>query len=201
MSDDSLGNAYAPPASDALEDERDQPSDASSDYYVVAPSKFYLLALSTYGLYLFYWFYAHFRAQQRSGMRTTPLLAALFNVFTVHRLFRRFDVHAREAGISRAYRASAYSGPYLVLVVAGRLVTIVMPTGIGHLIGMALFFAAVAPLGRAQLVANRLAGDEHGSSNARFSAGNLVAIGLGIAFWMLVIVGLVSAQAPPSLRF
>lgn len=185
-------NPYAPPALDALtEPSREERGDrvhASSEYYVVATSKFYALALSTYGIYLAYWFYAHFRARSRSGKRLGPAVSALFSVFTVHGLFRGFEWSAREAGLS-SFRAAAHSVPYIVLILSSRVLRRLVPNTVGQLLAFGLVLACSVPLGQAQLVANRLAGDPHGSTNARFGIGTLVALGFGFVLTALAVYG------------
>ena len=191
-------NPYAPPASDTFESHQGDglgTRGVTGGYYVVAPIKFYLLATTTYGVYILYWFYAHFREQSRSGGRLGPALSALFNIFTVHRLFRSFDQSARYAELPRKLRAGVYSAPYAVLILGSRLMRWLMPGTLGHVIAFGLLLACSVPLGRAQLVANRLAGDEHGRSNARLSAGNVITIALGILVTVLAIYGF-AAEAP-----
>ena len=179
-------NPYAPPVFDAPAAAVDGSHPRVSPYYyVVAPTKFYLLAVTTYGVYAVYWFYAHFRARQRSGGPFGPLLSGVFNFFTVYNLFRGFDQRARDAGLPRQLRAAVYAGPYMALLFTSRLMRILFRGPTGYLLSLGVVLACVYPLAMAQRVANHLAGDEHGQSNARFSAGNVAAIGLGLVFTAL----------------
>ncbi len=186
------GNPYAAPAADAIEEETRSAGvdDARADFYVVSLSKFYILSTSTFGFYTLYWFFAQFRAQRRSGMRTSPAWAAIFSIFTVHRLFRRFDRAARDAGLPSSPRAINYAAPYIVLALASQLVRIFGEHNVLANVGsMALFVISNVPLARAQVIVNRIAGDELGESNARLSAANIVTVALGAIVWLLVVAG------------
>jgi hypothetical protein len=50
---------------------------------------------------------------------------------------------------------------------------------------------AIVPMLGAQRVANAASGDAQGSSNAELSAGNYVAIVVGLLFWALALAGLI----------
>ncbi len=192
------GNPYAAPESDAADEDALAAStdDAAADFYVVSLSKFYVLSISTLGFYTLYWFFAQFRAQRRSGMRTNPALAAIFSIFTVHRLFRRFDLMAREAGLPRSPRAINYAAPFIVLALAGQVLRIFGEHSLLANVGSLLLFAVSnIPLARAQAIANRIAGDKRGNSNARFSAANIVSVALGAIVWLFVFIGLALPHA------
>lgn len=188
-------NPYAAPSADAVDDERGAPIDGEySDYYVVAPQKFYLLSLFTVGMYTLYWFFAQFRAQKRAGMKTNPVFAALFNVFTAYRLFKRLDRTARREGLSNVPRAVNQAAPYIVLTLIGQSLRVVSEhdrvlSGIAFL----AFALTALPLGRVQTLVNRLAGDPEGRSNARLSPLNVLAIAVGGIVWVLAFIGLALA--------
>ena len=64
---------YAPPKADV-----EVPDTESEDFYVVSPTKFYLLSFLTLNLYYVYWFYRNWRAvKAREGVATLFVLLAI----------------------------------------------------------------------------------------------------------------------------
>ncbi|MEJ2693955.1 MAG: hypothetical protein P8166_13140 [Candidatus Thiodiazotropha sp.] len=69
-------NPYSPPVA-----ELEQDLEQASCFYVVSPRKFTLLYFSTFGLYMFYWFYANWNEYRRAtGHKVWPVPRALFNI-------------------------------------------------------------------------------------------------------------------------
>ncbi len=68
---------YAPPEADiAISEETD------GSYYVVAPTKFLLLAILTANLYMLYWFYRQWRmVKDRDQSDAWPIPRGLFYIF------------------------------------------------------------------------------------------------------------------------
>src|SRR5687767_2451938 len=93
-----VADAYKAPLMDDVNDEEAPAhSEGSAAVYVVAPTKFMLLAFSTMGMYSLYWFYKNWSLRRRAyGLTIWPVARAIFAVFFAHRLFRALDVEAHE---------------------------------------------------------------------------------------------------------
>ena len=188
-------NPYAAPTLD-IEDHEPSAAGAAerSEYYVVALQKFYFLSALTIGFYNLYWFYAQFRGQKLSGMKTNPALSAIFSLFTAHRLFKRLDRAAMRAGVTSSPRAIKQAGPYVALTILGQVLRVIGEHSQALVAFSLLAFVATAlPLGSVQKLVNRMAGDPKGRSNAKLSPLNIVAIAIAATFWLFVIVGLTIA--------
>jgi hypothetical protein len=177
-------NPYAPPAADHID--RDLQSGASyapAQFYVVSMPKFYLLACTTFGLYKSYWFYAQFRAQQRSG---DAMLAAFFSFFTAHGLFRQIDGLARAAGLPSSPRATNQTAPYIVLTLLIGIVRGLSKHSLAlSVVALGISALSAVPLARVQGIVNRTAGDARGAQNSKFSALNVVSVSVGVLIMAL----------------
>lgn len=125
-------------------------------------------------------------------MHTKPFLAALFSVFTVHRLFRAFDRAAYHAGLPDSERTIGYAAPYIGMVVGSQLLYL-LGTSDKYMVTAASLVLGLAwnvPLARAQRIVNRIAGDEAGGRNSRFSVGEVVVILLGSVVWVRMLMAL-----------
>lgn len=188
-------NPYAPPASDDLAPEARGGQHSLASLYVVSLPKFCVLTVATSGLYGMYWFYKQLRAMRPEWTRLNAVAGALFSLFFVHGLFRRIDLVALEAGLPGPRRAIKLAWPYIGLSLAAAGIAIAGGT-LASVVSTVVALSANVPLARVQRLVNRMAGDERGQRNSRFTAATYVAIGLGIGFWVLPYVGLL----PPAPR-
>jgi hypothetical protein len=187
------GNEPNPYAAPTTESPRGVPAGGGGDFYIVSNTKFLILYLGTFGIYGVVWFYRHWATvRAQTGEVLSPLGRSIFNVFFVHKLFRRFS----EAALLRDQHPPDLNGGatiYIVLSVVGngisRVGDKVPDVPLVSLIGLLLLLASVVPLSSAQSVANTASGDPEGSSNASFSGANLVVLFLGLLFWSLTLYG------------
>lgn len=188
---------YEPPAP-ATHDE-DSPAGgaaARSDLYVVSLPKFFALAIATGGLYIAYWFYAQSRILPAAS-RPWRVLAATMSVLFVHGLFPKFDSVALDAGLGPR-RTTGYAWPYTCLWFAQiAAVLAAKHTAFASLVGLLFPLPTIVLLGFVQHQVNRIAGDELGASNRRFTVVNCLVIALGICVSVAQYPGLLPTPVQP----
>ena len=85
-------------------------------YLPVSLIKFSLLCLCTTNLYMLYWFYWNWdMIAKRKKKSMSPLLRALFAVFTVHSMARELKEDAKEAGIPVDSSFDSAAGLFMIL--------------------------------------------------------------------------------------
>lgn len=188
-----VADAYKAPLMD-YEEAPARAEDGSAAVYVVAPTKFMILAFSTMGMYSLYWFYKNWSLQRRAyGLNIWPAPRAIFAVFFTHQLFRAIDTQAHERGYAPGWNASGQATLYVGLAVASQITSrFSEAANVGSafvLVSLGLGLASVGPLFAAQKVANLVAGDVEGRSNASITAGNSIVILLGLLLWATVGIG------------
>lgn len=193
-----VGNAYKAPLMD--DEEAPAHSDASVPVYVVAPTKFMILAFSTMGMYSLYWFYKNWSLQRRAyGLQIWPVARAIFTVFFTHRLFRALDGEAHGRGYAPGWNANGQATLYVGLAIASYLSSRLSDSAnagtVFLLLSLGLGLASAVPLFAAQKVANLAAGDVEGRSNGSITAGNSIVILLGLLLWATVVLGVFMGPA------
>ena len=168
-------------------------------HYVVSLRKLLLLYVATFGVYQIVWFAKHwFRYRDKTNDRIIPVARGIFAIFFAHRLFEYIKQTGSEDIRVREWNAPTSATAYVGLVVVSRILDrIAMQEeafGVLDLISFALFFACIFPLQAAQRAANISSGDPEGQSNDSFSAGNFVAMVVGLLLWVVV---LLAAFTPP----
>jgi hypothetical protein len=190
-----VADAYKPPAADyEVVDTRG----TASAHYVVSVTKLAILFLGTFGIYGVYWFYKHWE-RQKNALRLDiwPVVRGIFSIFFTHSLFRAIHLSARQQNQSPSWDPGTQATIYVVLIVVSRVVerATSFSTGIAlSLLSMALGLSTLFPLLSAQQVANSASGDPEGRSNSKLTAANIVWLLVGVAFWGLVVVGLVMPE-------
>jgi hypothetical protein len=119
-------------------------------------------------------------------------------VLFVHRLFRALDNQAHEHGYTPGWNASGQARLYVCLGILSYLTRHFGSSGnastVSTLLALGLALGGVIPLFAAQKVANLVAGDIEGRSNASITVGNSLLIFLGLLLWANMALGvLVSA--------
>src|SRR5437016_3978380 len=101
-------NPYQPPQA-ALE-EPDRLDDAS--LYVVAPTKFLVLAIGTLGLYQVYWFYKNWALLNVKHQSYWPVARAIFAIFFVYPLFKEIEgeLEKRPDGARHEWASGMFAG-------------------------------------------------------------------------------------------
>lgn len=184
-------NLYAPPQSEPAP--RTADLDDAPPFYIVAPRKFWILLLSTAGLYQLYWFYRHWKAQKAvTGERMWPVMRCLFVIFFTHSLFSRIDA----ANDDRKRPLSLVATLFVVLTLADTMISRLSAKDIGSpwtdLIELLLIPIIGLLLVKAQKQANLACGDPEGSFNDDLGAANAMWIVLGLLLWCLIAYSLMS---------
>ncbi len=183
-------SVYAPPKANVEVDHTE-----SSEFYVVAPKKFFLMTLTTLGFYLVYWFYRNWSAVKRhTGENIWPPMRGLFYIFFTHSLFRRVDETLQAKGKSMNWQPRSLA----TLVVVLTILTNVLDR-MGAVVGLEDTFFAVAlalvpvlavVMMSAQRAINVASEDESGASNARLTLANWAWMAFGTLIWLGVIASL-----------
>lgn len=183
---------YRPPVATSHE-----PAGAAqgATFYVVSVTKLTVMFIGTLGLYQIYWFYKHWQHYKaHTGENVKPVLRGIFAIFFVHKLFAA--IHAsglsrvEAAGFKHASAANVFAILTIVSVVIDRVASRTTELGVLDLVGTAIGLAVVLPLRSAQAAANRVSGDATGSSNSSYGAASIVALLLGGAVWLLLVVAM-----------
>ncbi|HYJ11149.1 MAG TPA: hypothetical protein VEX18_19135 [Polyangiaceae bacterium] len=187
-----VADAYKAPLMDY--EEAPVRAEGSAAVYVVAPTKFMILAFSTMGMYSLYWFYKNWSLQRHAyGLNIWPVPRAIFAVFFTHQLFRAIDTQAHERGYAPGWNANGQATLYVGLAVAsyitGRFNDAANVGTALVLLSLGLALAGTVPLFAAQKVANLVAGDVEGRSNASITAANAAVILIGLLLWTTVGAG------------
>jgi hypothetical protein len=186
----STGDVYRPPVAAA-----ERPVVADNDlapHYVVSLRKLVALYVATLGLYQIVWFAKHWRCyRDKTSERILPVARGIFSIFFAHRLFEYIKQRGAEDVRVREWNANASATAYVALLVVGRisdrLSMQVDVFSVFDVIGFGLFFACMFPLQAAQRAANISSGDTEGRSNDSFSAGNFIAMVVGLLVWAMIL--------------
>jgi hypothetical protein len=158
--------------------------------YVVSLGKLSALYVATLGIYQIYWFYKHWQQHKAAtGENIMPFWRAVFSVFFVHKLFAVISL--RSSGTeapswSHAKLADIFVVLTIINIVLTRIPSATDEVSILNLIGSVVGLMTIIPLRREQRIANIVSGDPDGTRNARYGAGAIVAIGLGVLVWLTI---------------
>ena len=157
------------------------------EFYVVAPRKFLLLYLGTWGLYEVYWFYRHWRLYRDwHDLKLWPVPRAIFSIIFAYPLFRRIANRGSETG-SGQWSAGWYAVAYVVLYMVGNFSEFPKP-GPNSVIQLAStmipMFLLAALLYRVQRCANLACGDSDGESNCHYTGVNYLWLLVGTLLWL-----------------
>ncbi len=188
-----MNNPYQAPTAASAESlaADDQP------FYVVSPSKYWLLMLGTVGLYQVYWFYRNWAAQNAIERRYWPVMRAIFAVFFTHGLFTRVAARLQDQGAMPAFNGGVLATGYVILAIFSHVLGRLAYKGIGSpltdLLSLILIFPIAWVLFRAQLAVNAACGDPMGEGNCLITGANIAWLLAGAVFWLLSLFGLYAA--------
>ncbi|AWF83088.1 hypothetical protein BTJ40_20935 [Microbulbifer sp. A4B17] len=183
-------NIYSAP-----ESELDIVSEGEAQFYVVSPTKFWVMSLGTMGLYSVYWFYRHWSEYRRvSGEDMWPVMRAIFSIFFTHSLFSRIQSRIEEAGLDYRWAPGLWATFYVVFAIAGSVADRVSyysdEISLIDLISILLLPLMLWPLYEGQKAANTVNGDISGRANSKFTPWNLIWLAIGAVLWAFVIFGI-----------
>ena len=175
-------NPFAPPIHDEAAPAR-WISGAGTRFFLVSRTKFIVMCLATFGLYEIYWFYKNWKLVKDYGRSDIwPIARAIFALFFTHSLLRDIQLSAAEAGIRSRFSVQPAAWGFIILSLLHRL-----PDPFS-LVSLFAFVPLIAVQDTINDVHERIA--PNADRNSSFGAGNWVAIVLGLAFWALVIAGM-----------
>ncbi len=192
MSANMESNIYAPPTAVMTSQ---VPAENRNALYVVSLKKFWLLAVLTFGFYGIYWYYLNWSLiREKDNDNIIPFLRAIFSIFFIHSLFRRIDARLTAAGKDFYWPFEGLATLIVVSMVLNTVLSRITDEGqagaVLNSLAIGLTFVTIYMKSYAQRAINVAADDEHGSSNADFTAVNYIWMALGCIFWLLVLIGL-----------
>lgn len=159
-------------------------------FYVVSPSKFALLFVSTAGFYALYWFYRNWRQyRDASGEDLWPLPRTVFQIFFVHGLFQRINDAVFRADASVSWNHQTHATWMVLLMVSVKLLDR-LPVVAGSGLSLLLLLPLLMGWLKAQRMINLACGDVSGASNQSLSGANWAWMVFGWLFWGLVLLGM-----------
>ena len=98
------------------------PERAPDRYYVVSPTKYWVLSVATVGMYRLYWHYRNWTLYRAStGERMWPVMRAIFSIFFTHSLFREVDASIRSKALAHAWHPMGIATLYVIVTLAENL--------------------------------------------------------------------------------
>jgi hypothetical protein len=173
-----------------------------ASFYVVSPTKFLILAISTLGLYQVYWFYKNWALLNVRHKNYWPPVRAIFAIFFTHSLFSEVDEQRRRRGIAHEWSPVLLATAFVIAAIAGqvfdRLAAMPRAPTWFAFAGLAMFPVQVATLYRAQLAINAVEGDVGGTRNDRLTIPNYLWLTFGVLLWTLIVAGFLLPEPPPG---
>ena len=191
---------YAPPEADVSA----PPEEEAPRYYVVAPFKFMLLSIMTFGLYFVYWFYKNWQMiKVRDGDDSWPVARAIFYIFFTHSLCTDIDIRARERDPHYSWGPGTIATAFVALSVISNLIDRIVPDEYfdGPMLLATLSPVLILPmiLLQAQKAINFACRDDRGNTNRRITASNIAWIIVFAIVWIVVIIGVIATFDPTFL--
>ena len=172
-------NPYAPPSAPIST----PTGEGQFNFYTVGPLKFVLLALTTFGIFVLYWFYKNWDViRQRENEAIWPFWRAVFTGLWTFSMGGRFHAYAAQRGFSLEFPYVPIGIAFLVANIAARADgPLAFLSYVGFLIVIPFDFAARRLNGGGQL-----AEPTYGS----FSALNVVWIIVGGILLLFALLGI-----------
>ena len=174
-----------------------------AEFYVVSIKKLAFMYGVTMGLYLFAWFYQHWKCYQRStGTEVLPVFRAFFNGFYVFSLFSRIQQALDVSGRTYQWFPTRRA---VLLCIAWALPIISMMIEVDEpffwiftILDVGLFVACGWWLIGAQRAVNFLHNDPLGKKNQALNFANGVWAVCGAVVWVLFILMMVLSAFRPA---
>jgi len=174
------------------------------EFFPVSEGKLITLYILSFGLYGFYWFYKNWQLQQpKMDKKISPTMRATFSIFFTHSLFNRINESAKGLEQKHRFNSNVLATLFIGAVIVGNLLDRTSINS-GIIAGMTnktviitslvLFLLSVYPLVKVQATANRINNDMLGYLNHKYSVWNYLLIALGVIFWLMMAMGLLTAS-------
>lgn len=158
-------------------------------FFVVGTSKFALMIVSTFGVYLTYWMYKNWKLYRTAtGNKVLPIVRAFFFVFFVYSLFASIDRRIRASGKGYRWYPRLLALSVIVNALAGIGLAWLPDVHISFALGLLLLLLQVCSLLRVQEAINYLENDVDGTANSTLTFANGVGFAFGLCWWGLMIL-------------
>jgi hypothetical protein len=179
-------NLYAAPTANL-----ETAAQTTSEFYVIAERKLFILSVLSFGFYMYFWSYKHWSNYKKATHDNLwPWARGLLCIFFVHKLYRRADHQIRITGRSYIFDFEQWATMLVVITVAAHVVDRLSDHIESTAVVSAWLFISI-PLRaylmqKGQALLNFAAGDAEGASNARFNLWNYLIMVPGAALWGLM---------------
>jgi len=190
-------NVYqAPQANLVIETDTDD-----HKFYVVSPKKFWVLFISTLGLYGVYWFYKNWSLyKDATESNIWPVPRAIFSIFFTHSLFRNINNELEEKEPDANWGHAGLATFYVIITLSERMMDRFVEQSLGATASTLLTLISVPVLAwifyQAQLKINLVCDSVGGEDNANFTPANIVWIVLGSLLWLVFFASIIALQSP-----
>ena len=190
---------YSPPEADVS-----APENGNGEYYVVAPGKFLLLTILTFGIYLVYWFYRHWKSiKLRDQTSIWPIPRGLFYIFFTHSLFSDFDEKLKRDGLDYPWNPMMAATLVVFVTLLSNVTSQLASRGLIPVEYDFISFVLTPILAwlvlPAQRAANVASGDPGGTGNSKLTGANWAWMIIGGLFWIMSLLGVYLILMEPEL--
>jgi hypothetical protein len=177
-------NPYAPPVA-----ELDCTEPPRAAFFVVGTSKFALMIVFTFGLYLTYWMYKNWKLYRTAtGNKVLPIVRAFFFVFFVYSLFTSIDRRIRASGKGYRWYPRLLALIVIMTALAGIGLMWLPDPHISFALSLLVLLLQVCSLLRVQEAINYLENDVRGTANSTLTFANGVGFAFGLCCWGVMIL-------------
>jgi hypothetical protein len=166
-----------------------------SEFYVVSKRKLAILFLSTFTLYILYWYYKNWDRYKgrhpeasRFGSTVSPVPRAAFWMFFAHALFRKVKAYGRGQPEIARWRSGWHATVLVALMLLANFIDVLIGGTAGDIASFASVFILLPPFLTAQAKINLSCGDPEGKGNDRLSKANWAWVIAGGVLWVLVMM-------------
>ncbi len=178
-------DVYKAPESEIIADSADK-----EEFYIVSPSKFLILQISTLGAYSIYWFYKNWQQYKTKHQEEMwPIARGIFQIFFVHSLFASFYLRAKEKHANLNWSAEGKATIFVLVSIAGVILSF-FETQITSILSTMSFPVVTWILYKSQFIANLACDDPKGERNAQITGLNVLWIIIGGVWWIFTLLGL-----------
>ena len=157
-------------------------------FYVVAPSKFVILFVATFGFYFPYWSCRNWRRyRDTTGIKVIPWLRAVLNDLFIYSLVMKIDRQVQRLAEPPRWHPRLLALAIILTALGGSIQVWVPDNLLGLAAGLGVFVLQTYWLLCVQKAINAVEGDPQGQANARLSGLNRLWVALGGCVWLLTL--------------
>ncbi|WCM51559.1 hypothetical protein OH720_00665 [Pseudomonas sp. WJP1] len=177
-------NPYAPPVA-----ELDCTESPRAAFFVVGTSKFALMIVSTFGLYVTYWLYKNWKLYRAAtGNKVIPIARELLGVFFMYSLFTSIDRRLRASGRDYRWYPRLLAISVIMAAAASMGLMWLPDVHISFALSLLILLLQVCSFLRVQEAINYLENDVAGTANSTLTFANGVWFTFGLCCWGVAIL-------------